>query len=355
MTSMIERSNTCLLRCRVRISYPNAGSNYTDKTDLPDIPDHLGPEPNFSMFENGGLTRGFLDFFYHKPDAEGLSYAQRQELKEKALYEAMDKKTEAMILRDVESASFPCLHTPDCPGTVCKDMAERRRLAEEKYQRTIAELESSPKKKPSPVKGPPTLSSRNAVAALSELKPAPKFPQPAVTARVPDPTKPKQIKSSLPSTSILSRKKSTTTPLPINPSAMRHSAAVAASRTTIGYNKGRVTSSTLNRNTFAKPTTSTLTSQFQPQKIHGGKNLTSILKKEELDAGNPDITLSPALYIQRYGLPVEGSAMWFKCRDLGCFDDELEGGGEVRDGIEEGIGGINFLEEDALNDFQLAL
>ena len=128
-------------------------------------------------------------------------------------------------------------------------------------------------------------------------------------------------------TSLVARPKMT--PAPTNPSPMRHNAAVAASKTTMGYSKGRATSVTLRK---------------------------SVLPKKDVKTGSdevPDTSLAPAEYIRRYGVPRLGSEMWIRCRAVGCFD-ENEG-----PSLEEVFAGDHphgldtLLREEAEQDFQL--
>ena len=108
---------------------------------------------------------------------------------------------------------------------------------------------------------------------------------------------------------------------------MRHTAATAASKTTVGYSKGRATSATLRKTVI-------------PQKSD----------KRAAGPEIPDVTLAPAIYIQRYGVPPFGSDMWVRCRDTGCFDED--------DSWEESWNRRNsrdvFLEE-AEQEFELTL
>ena len=289
-------------------------------TDMPNLPDDMPHEINLSMFENGGLTRGYGEYFSNLPDEEGLSYVQRKLKHEQDVSDKVEKRYDALILRDIESMPIPCMHFPECPGDECKDNVETRKKAEEKYQRTMASLESKPgpiqKKTTSTTKGPPTITSKKAATALSQPKTTSATSQQTAKSSV--------LKSKLPSSLVTSRKK---TPPPTNPSPMRHTAATAASKTTVGYSKGRATSATLRKTVI-------------PQKSD----------KRAAGPEIPDVTLAPAIYIQRHGVPPFGSDMWVRCRDTGCFDED--------DSWEESWNRRNsrdlFLEE-AEQEFELTL
>ena len=79
---------------------------------------------------------------------------------------------------------------------------------------------------------------------------------------------------------------------------MRHNAAVAASKTTMGYSKGRSASATLRK--------------------------TVLPNKEVKNNSNqiPDNSLAPSEYIRRYGIPREGSESGARYRAAGYFDED---------------------------------
>lgn len=148
-----------------------------------------------------------------------------------------------------------------------------------------------------------TLRARDAAAALS----------------APEPSGPRTRAASRPriSSSIHTTRKPRA---PANPSSMRHSAAVANSKTTVGYSKGREVSTRLH----GKP--STIAKQPAPKNI-----------------------LSPDTYMQLYGTPPFGSEMWLRCKAAGCFDDEQSQTETIPELLP------TFDEDDEALDFQLAL
>lgn len=273
--------------------------------DMPDYPDDMPHDLDFSMFQNGGLTRGFMHHFATRVGDDGLTVCERQEQQRRKEQEIADKIADAMLLRDFESTNIPCIHDPECIEIECTANIENRRTAEEKYQKTIAELSTSPKPKDPPIKkavpskGPSTINSKSAAAALSQPKPTPAVP-------VQKPTGKPSLPSSKPS-SILSRPKRT--PQPTNPSPMRHTAASAASNTTIGHSRGRIASAALKKNSIPPPAPAPAKQQPEIQ---------------------DRALLPPAIYIERYGVPRVDSEMWIRCKDAGCFDqherEEDEGG-----------------------------
>lgn len=289
---------------------------------MPDYPDdHF--EPNLSMFKGENMMRGAWSHFMTREGPDGLSHVEREEQHLQRIYDIADRKMEALMQRDIDSTPLPCTHYPECPTEVCKDAVEARRAAEEKYHKTITtiEAETAPATKKSlPSKGPSTLKSKVAAASLS----LPKQSGPTLkTASKPNnaPAKPRLT------TSLATRPKKI--PAPTNPSPMRHNAAVAASKTTMGYSKGRAASASLRK---------------------------TVLPNKEVKAVSneiPDTSLAPAEYIQRYGVPRVGSEMWIRCRAVGCFDEDEGPSLEEIFAGDHPHGLDTLLREEAEQDFQL--
>ncbi|KAL9043361.1 MAG: hypothetical protein Q9214_003447 [Letrouitia sp. 1 TL-2023] len=209
--------------------------------DLPDLPDDI---PLGYDYSGAADMKNWYAYYIHAPDAEGLSYVQREEIREKKESELLEKKLMAKWTLDDECSPWLCTCYPECTGPECVGNVKMRRAAEEKYRKTMAELEPKTKtatKKSVPSKVPSITTSRSAAAALSQpkrptLQPKP-VAKPATTAKKLVP--------------ILSKARST--PAPTNPSSMQHTAAAAASKTTMGYSKGRATSAALRKpNSSAK-------------------------------------------------------------------------------------------------------
>ena len=211
------------------------------------------------------------------------------------------------------------INVPEFPGEdTIEDMIRKRKMEHERKPKA-GEAASKPAnalRKPLSTKGPATVTAKKAAAALSQpLQPSTAQRQQAAATTA---------KSKMPS-SILSAKMKT--PQPTNPSKMRHAAAVTASRTTVGYSKGRATSSTIKQSILPK----TGTTGGPPVEI-------------------PNTTLAPATYIQRYGIPPAGSEMWMRCFRHGCFNED-------DDGLEDALQGVTpadlYEEDEAELDFQL--
>ena len=276
------------------------------------------------MFEGENRMRGAWAHFMTREGPDGLSHVEREEQRLQRIYDIADRKMEALMQRDIDSTPIPCTHYPECPTEICKDTVVARNAAEEQYQKTIATIEAETlpaTKKSIPSKGPSTVKSKVAVASLSLPKqsgPALKTARPNTAPVIPRLT-----------TSLVARPKKT--PAPTNPSPMRHNAAVAASKTTLGYSKGRATSATLRK---------------------------TVLPKNEVNTGSneiPDTSLAPAEYIRRYGIPRLGSEMWIRCKAAGCFDEDEGPSLEEIFAGDQPHGLDTLLREEAEQDFQLTI
>lgn len=290
------------------------------QTDMPDYPDDIPHDIDLSMFKGGAIKPGFMHHFLARAGDDGLTFYEREEQERQKINDQVDKINEATVLRDFESVTLPCVHLQECLGE-CRESIENKRIAEEKYQKTMAALSGNSKppnkapKKTVQGKGPSTLTSTSAATALSQAKRTDANPPSKPHTKYSISTKP---------TSILPRSKKT--PQPTNPSNMRHNAATATSKTTIGHSKGRATSAAIRK--------------------------TSALSKDGSKFLNaPDINLAPDLYIERYGVPRFGSEQWIRCKQAGCFDDQ------AIDMIEAVGGSVSphddWLLEEAERDFQL--
>ncbi len=234
----------------------------------------------------------------------------------------LDKHFDELIQSKVDNMT---VHDDDVPEMLVEDITKKilRKDTKKPQGKPSSAKVSSEMRKPAinPLKnkGSATITAKNAAAALSQ-------PQKTSTAPLQKSSSSTSTKSRIPSSLLASKKK---TPTPTNPSTMRHTAAVTASKTTMGYSKGRATSYTM-------------------------KN--SILPKDGVtksaSAGRPDTTLAPAMYIHRYGIPPVGSEMWLRCLNSGCFDDDE---GDLDDAIKGITPGSVFEDDEAESDFQFTL
>ncbi|KAL9099738.1 MAG: hypothetical protein Q9163_004804 [Psora crenata] len=289
--------------------------------DLPDVPDDL-PDLNLSMFTNGNIFEGAMTYFATRQGADGLSILEREEKRRDERWAIMDRKNDAKMQRDMDSLPIPCIHYPECPGELCKDTIRARSDAQAEYEKTIAiiDAEAAPKR---PVKGPgpSTIKSKAAATALAQPQPAGPVKDPIKKANAPtvksrtNPKPPSRLKK---------------TPGPTNPSSMRHNAAIAASKTTVGHAKGRVISTSLHK--------------LPPARKHS-----NFVPFEERDT-----SLAPAEYYARWGEPPKGSEMWANCWRLGILQCSPKHE-DVVNGLDDGYSLDDMLREDALDDFQLTL
>ena len=258
----------------------------------------------------------------HEPGWDGLSILERQAKDQAEKDDRNMRKDEAAMLRDIESMPMQCFHSPECSGDICKDTIERTKAAGEKYRKTMAAIQAEEVpawKKVLEKEGPLPMPS-------GILKPKASATVAKSTRKVPAPsTKPlaPSAKAHLTNANLASRPRKT--PAPSNPSPMRHNAALAASKTTMGYSKGRKASATLRK---------------------------SVLPGKENARDIPDTTLAPAEYISRYGIPPVGTEIWFRCQSAGCFDEDEEPNFEELMGLDKED---DFLREAAEQDFVLML
>ncbi len=236
------------------------------------------------------------------------------------------RKSEAAMLRDIESTPMECFHSPDCPGEICKDTLERAYAAAEKYRKTMAaiEAEEAPAWRKLLEKEGRTTMPKHLTSSISKPKVSTAVVNPTskVSAPAKKPLAP-TAKAHLTNAKLATRPKPNL--VPSNPSPMRHSAALAASKTTMGYSKGRKTSDALRK---------------------------SVLPGKENAREAPDTTLAPAEYLSRYGVPRVGTDIWFRCKSAGCFDEEEGPSFEELMGLDKED---TFFREAAEQDFVLTL
>lgn len=270
---------------------------------------------DYSRFKGRGLTRGWYQHYCNPIGDDGLTLQGRR-WKEQG--DKIDTYYDELIQSEVDNMQLLGINVPEFPGEdTIEDTIRKEKMELERKRKAGGVLgkASTAPRKPLSTQGPTTINSKKAAAALSQ----PKYASAAPTQQVVTST----AKSKMPS-SILTVKK---TLQPTNPSTMRHTAAVAASRTTMGYSKGRATSSTIKQSIL-------------PKKANTASAPAEI----------PDTTLAPAVYIQRYGVPPTGSEMWIRCFNYGCFNRDDDG---LEDALQGSTPADLFDEDEAEADFQL--
>ncbi|KAA8642121.1 hypothetical protein EYZ11_001194 [Aspergillus tanneri] len=185
--------------------------------ELSDIPDEITYDTTFPQFQAKNLALG-LESVYgdNEIGSDGLTKRERK-LQEDSV--ACDKMMDEMILKQIESIGFEdASEARQRDGPSMGDISKPRRMkattSRVKYTSNVS-----------------TVRARDAAAALSGADRSARTRQVAIPKARP------RVTSAL----FSSRKPRS----PPNPSSMRHTAATASSRTTLGYAKGRDVSSKL--------------------------------------------------------------------------------------------------------------
>lgn len=266
-------------------------------TALPDHDDYITYNTDFPQFKGRNFARGW-DRIYENSAVgkDGLTHKERETQKEEAAY---DKRIDDLIREQVNKIDLLEIDGPESPKKPCAAEARRTKaLPRTTVTRSI----------------PTQRASRSAARALSnQLKPA-------------VPVRPKVRTSTRAglTSALTSRKRA---PAPANPSSMRHTAAVANSRSTVGYSRGRRVSSTLKTQPAGRKET-------QPP-VRKGTTKQSIL--------------SPEKYVELYGLPPMGSEMWSKCNTAGFFDPDFQETLQLEEAP------LDYEEDEEAANFQLTL
>ena len=188
-----------------------------------------------------------------KVGSDGLTWIERQDKEKEEREDRAIRRLEAEGMRDFEGMAVECHHDPECPGELCKTTIKNRKIAKDKYEKTIASINAETAPAAAKVKGEDDPLPVPPLPLISSLA-RPKVSKATSTATS-KPANP-SAKARL-NTTLASRPKKTPD-LP-KPPPMRHNAAVAASRTTVGYSQGRKTSTDLQKlSQNVKPATGSL-------------------------------------------------------------------------------------------------
>lgn len=236
--------------------------------ELPDDPDDIVYDTTFPQFKPQNMALGWEKVYFHGEVGEdGLTQRERK-FKEESI--AYDKLVDEMIQKEVENIRIH--EDSDEPGWEVQQQRRDEQSAKENAKKKMHARSVS------------TIKSRDAAAALSRLSRPASRSNTVRSSAAPQPSK---------ASSLIAPKKKKT-PAPTNPSSMRHAAATASSRTTLGYSKGRSVSSALQGKTT----------------------------KAKEDKSASKSILSPEKYMQLYGPPPPGSDMWTRCKEAGLLDEE---------------------------------
>ncbi|KAI1920744.1 hypothetical protein LOZ52_005403 [Ophidiomyces ophidiicola] len=265
-------------------------------TPLPDHPDDIIYDTSFPQFKGQNFARGWERLYNDEYDVgeDGLTKKEREWRKDQAVF---DKKIDDLILQQVQD--MKSLDIQEFPDEPCIEELEAKRL--QAMGKTGRQ--------------PSIIQSRTAAKALSKLPRPSVQPKPRVV-----PTARSRVIPSL-----TSKRKAV---VPINPSPMRHTAAVINSRTTLGYAKGRGVSSAL-RNQSSKE---------------------NVKKPPSSTTSSSSSIISPERFMQLYGPPAVGTEMWSRCKTAGLFDPV-----DVDKAIYDEIPPVTYEEDEETANFQLTV
>ncbi|KAF2141699.1 uncharacterized protein K452DRAFT_318653 [Aplosporella prunicola CBS 121167] len=208
------------------------------------------PPLNLSMLEGSNLTRGVYLNYLNPIGEDGLTHSERRD---KELFAKIDQRNDELMVKSLEETLGPFTDAErqafGMPlKTIRKPKDQDTRPASAASNKSA---QSSSRRPASAIGRPasaastsraPLPSSRAAVSALSHYS----NPTASVRARSRS-----VLSDSTPSAPVVSRKRPAATsmaaPKPSDPYAVRHQAATAASKTTLGYGKGRAVSSSIRK------------------------------------------------------------------------------------------------------------
>jgi hypothetical protein len=169
---------------------------------------------NYDVLKKGNLMRGIYNTYYNDLDENGMS---KEDYANEKAYQKSAAKADEQIRKMMEE-EWTVEDVPETFRHLRKKQPQPKQMTDATSQlKKISSISN---------KGPATIAARKAAGALSVIPKSTPAPLKA--------TKP------TPKPSFLSRAKPAIAPtIPSNASTMRHAAATAASRSTIGYTKGR--------------------------------------------------------------------------------------------------------------------
>ncbi|PGH27867.1 hypothetical protein AJ80_00417 [Polytolypa hystricis UAMH7299] len=261
---------------------------------LPDPPEDITYNTDFPQFKGQNFARGWDRLYADEVGEDGLTRQQRD------MSDAYDKQIDELIQQQVDNMELLDINVRQFPDEPCVDEIVATTLQEREDKAKASRAERSVS----------TTKARSAARALSQTS--------SRTTLVSRPKTTAASRSRL--ASVLSRPKKQ--PTPSNPSSMRHTAAAASSRTTVGYTRGRAVSSTLREKSCNRSISRS-----------SSKNI-----------------LAPEKYMELYGSPPFGSEMWSRCKAAGLFDPEPSDADDIADAVP-----CIFEEDEESANFQLTL
>jgi hypothetical protein len=207
--------------------------------------EYCPPKPTELPFDSEDFPDGCLDYSLLKPENMMRdiyqSYYQPMLKKQGAKDEQRSQEEYEKAVKEHDESLKMMMEEDWTVGDVPETFRHLRKKQTQPQPQVPTKKPAELTNKPTTMsnKGPATITSRKAASALAvPSKAAPLLPKTSKPA---------------PKPSIIYRPKAPLASLPSNASTMRHSAATAASKSTIGYTKGRSTSGALNANTFVRP------------------------------------------------------------------------------------------------------
>ncbi|KAH7408949.1 hypothetical protein BKA64DRAFT_663882 [Cadophora sp. MPI-SDFR-AT-0126] len=288
-----------------------------------DLPYESTDFPNncldYTALKPGNLMRGIHKTYRQPVDENGMS---RYEREAEEAYQRSAKATDERIMKMMEEDWT----VGDVPETFRHLRNKKPALSipqDTKSQPASRKPLADVKKPVLQNKGPGTITSRKAASVLSSA------PLKSTGIQL-------QISKPAPKPSFLSRPKPAPAPtVPANASTMRAAAANAASRSTIGYTKGRSASGILNMKTFTPPTSNTSNSTSNTST---SSNDSTALPKPDCNqrvlqrstsnmSTSSEVTITPA----RWAKESEAQSEWrnpafMKAFEVDGHEDDSDGG-----------------------------
>ncbi|EZF11985.1 hypothetical protein H112_06905 [Trichophyton rubrum D6] len=282
---------------------------------LPDDDGYITYDTTFPHFKGNNFARGWEKLYEDTSVGEdGLTAKQREE---KELDDAYNKHIEELIQAQIDSIGSLELEGEEdakAEAEECRPVS-RATTKSQRSERTVSTLRSKSAAQAL------AMDPKESVRTRSSARLAAKAAAKAATATT--------------KTTTTKQKKTTE---PTNPSSMRHAAAVASSRSTLGYSKGREALAALREGTD------------QPKSSSKTNKSTNKTGEQENETDH----LSPELYMQLYGPPAFGTDMWSRCKIAGYFDDEVKTTEELL-GIDSTNIDDAFVEDEESANFQLLI
>ena len=240
----------------------------------------------FECLKPENRLRGYYDYYFNRVDENGVSESQREmEKKRQQSFKQLDEQ----VKRDMDELDWGF-------GNVSRAKQQQRKKGDAAAMPLTGSAKPDTKPSRAVSRHPPTLASRRAASALSVV-PKPTAKAQTTTERL-IPTKTQGMSCLLPG------RKPAPRPAPTRQSSAERATAVAASRTTLGYSKGRSASSVVQRPERRQATTRTLT------------------RTASTASSGSDVTITPARFARRRASKQDDEDGAKRLELLSIFDPE---------------------------------